>query len=502
MSEKLLEALERTDPVFGGGGSGVALVLLLALLVLLPPGERAFARTPLWLLLGYLASVGASALIPSDFADDFIRVAALMFLLGSIGRSVFLLFANAIWVRRISTPLPKILRDVIQALIYALAGLLVLRAVGVEPGSLLTTSALLTAVIGLSLQDTLGNLFAGLAIQAQRPFAVGDWVQFDDSPTRIGRVIEINWRATRLRTLERLEVTVPNSMVAKAPLMNYSRPSLVVRREVSVVAPYHVSPDRVHHWLHDAVLHTPNVLNSPEPVVVTNDYTERGVEYLVRYFIDDFEKHENIESDVRDRLWYALKRHGITIPVPGARIELRRAAAGSEPVVDSADARARLLARLELFRGLSQEETSRLASASRRETFAPEELIVREGEDSTEMFIIQSGRVRVEAKTLSGVEVVSELKHGEFFGEMSLLTGARRAANVVASVETEVLVLDRETMSPLLEEKPELAGLISRVLAERQQALSRVQGEDRPSALEQKEEEQELLNRIRRFFHL
>ena len=93
-----------------------------------------------------------------------------------------------------------------------------------EPGSLLTTSALLTAVVGLSLQDTLGNMLTGLALQMQRPFEVGDWIQFDPDPRNIGQVIEVNWRATTVMTIDDVEVIVPNGALAKAPIRNFSQP--------------------------------------------------------------------------------------------------------------------------------------------------------------------------------------------------------------------------------------------------------------------------------------
>src|SRR5690606_39397019 len=112
----------------------------------------------------------------------------------------------------------------------------------VEPASLLATSALLTAVIGLSLQETLGNLFAGLAIQAERPFEVNDWIQFDEHRHRVGRVVEINWRATKVETSDRVILTVPNGVLARAPIMNFSRPTALVRRSVYVDAPFDAPP--------------------------------------------------------------------------------------------------------------------------------------------------------------------------------------------------------------------------------------------------------------------
>ncbi len=219
--------------MFSGAGPLVAAGLWFTLVLLVPRAERWKARAPFFALVASLALMLLDAAIPERILGrNFHRFSAQFLLLASIGRSGFIVLADVLWSQRRARPLPKILRDVMQGLVFALVGLLVLRAAGVEPGSLLTTSALLTAVLGLSLQDTLGNLFAGLAIQAQQPFEVGDWIQFDEHPEHIGRVLEINWRATRILTLTQVEITIPNALAAKAPLVNYSRPNHVVRQDV------------------------------------------------------------------------------------------------------------------------------------------------------------------------------------------------------------------------------------------------------------------------------
>lgn len=445
------------------------------------------------------------AVIPEHvFGRVFHRFIAQFLLLASIGRSAFIVMVDVLWSQRRARPLPKILRDVMQGLVFALVGILVLRAAGVEPGSLLTTSALLTAVLGLSLQDTLGNLFAGLAIQAQQPFEVGDWIQFDENPEHIGKVLEINWRATRIQTLTRAEITIPNALAAKAPLVNYSRPNPVVRQDVRVVAPRNVSPDRARQWMLQALRHTPYVLSTPEPSVLTVDYDERGVIYEVRFFITAFDKRELICGDVRERIWYALHREGYEIPVPSRRVELvRRSERAPQEILDSADYRYQLLSRLELFEGLTQEEIRTLAQHCRHQAYGHEELIVRQGDRTSEMFIVERGKVRIEtdAQGAEGPHLISTLERGDFFGEMSLLTGEARVANVVATEETEVLVLTRETFAPIIESNPTLADRISRVLSERRKRLSEAAGISAAPAAPATEQA-ELLKRIRRFFSL
>lgn len=501
--QALLDALHRSDPVFGGAGPIVSAALILALLVLLPQGERRLARGPLGGLIGFVTLVGFDAWLPQGvIGRDFLRFAALFLLLASIGRSGFLLLVNGVWVRRWSRPLPKILRDVVQALVYAAVGLLVLRAAGVEPGSLLTTSALLTAVIGLSLQDTLGNLFAGLAIQAQRPFEVGDWIRFNDRLDQIGRVTEINWRATTVLTFAQTEVTIPNAVAAKANIHNYSRPNALVRREVLVHAPYSASPEEVRGWLLRALQNTPHVLEFPLPMVVANDFDERGVQYAVRYFIDRFDRHEVIEGEVRERLWYAIHRQGVAIPAPQRSVHL--VDNGASTVSDkSLESRLQALSRLEFLGDLPAEELQLLATQCQRQTYAREEYIVRQGDNSNQMYVIERGSVRIETRVSDQPQVVSVLRQGEFFGEMSLLTGESRAADVVAAEETDVLVLDRDTLRPIIERNGGLAERISQVLAKRQQRLREVLGASlAPRPTPSRESQQELLQRIRRFFSI
>lgn len=502
----LNQALHRCDPVFSGAGPLIAAGLILGVLLLVPKEERWKARGPTGALIAAAALTVLDAWLPEHmFGRTIHRFIAQFLLLASIGRSGFVLAVEVLWSNRRARPLPTIFKDVIQALVYIAVGLLVLRAAGVEPGSLLTTSALLTAVLGLSLQDTLGNLFAGLAIQAQQPFSVGDWIRFDNRDDQMGRVIEINWRATCIRTLGNVEITIPNGLAAKSPVFNYSRPTDLVRQDVRVVAPFSISPDRAREWMLQAVRHVPEVMATPEPFVVTVDYDERGIIYEVRYFIVRFDQRDLIASDVRERIWYALSREGYSVPVPGRRIEVVRTH-DRHPVenLNSMEFRHRLLARLKLFTSLEAQELRQLAEHCRHQAYGREELIVQQGDISSEMYVVVRGEVRIETQVPNSTvpHVVSVLGPGEFFGEMSMLTGEARSASVVANTETEVLVVPRDRFAPLLEAKPDLAERISLVLMERQTRLREAVGTSRAPNAANPVEQDELLKRIRRFFSL
>ncbi|HSC86273.1 MAG TPA: mechanosensitive ion channel family protein [Polyangiaceae bacterium] len=495
--DPILDSLERTDPISGGGATLLALALLAAAWLLLPRKDRSRLALPLGLWILHVLLVGVQSVLPARHAlDATLRIAAQTLVLFGLARTAYLLLVHSFWFRRLARPLPKILQDVVQAFIYLIAFLFVLRSAGVEPRSLLATSAFLTAIIGLSLQDTLGNLFAGLAIQAQQPFSVGDWVELDGNAGHVGRVLEINWRATRVMTVDQIEVTVPNATLSKSSLVNFSRPTPLVRREVLVHATYEEAPERVRHVLLAAIDHLPDVLREPAPQVIAHGFTERGIEYLVRYFIEHYQQGEVTDGNVRERLWYAMRRAGFSIPVPRRQVEMLSRSERDGGVRAATQV---LLGQNVLFQTLPSELLESLAEGCRRHRFASEEVIVHQGDATSEMYLIERGRVRIEAVEEDGSRcVVADAGRGEFFGEMSLMTGEPRSADVIACEETEVLVLDRAALEPVFARHPELAEHVSGVLAERQHRLAEARLAERPR--HSHHEELELLSRIRRFF--
>ncbi len=490
----------------GGTGIALALVLVLGLLLLLPRAERRFVRMPVGFLAAHLLVVALRETAPHEASlQGPLEVLGLVLLLISLGRSSFLLFMHALLVRRLTRPVPRIFRDLVQALVYVAVALITLRAAGVDPGSLLTTSALLTAVIGLSLQDTLGNMFAGLAIQAERPFETGDWIQFDENPEHVGKVLEMNWRAIKLLTLERVEVTVPNAALAKAPIRNYTKPLSVVRRDTFVFVPFDVPPQRIHALLTEAVRSVTGVLPAPPPTVLTNRFTERGAELWIRYFIDDFSQREIVESQVLDRVWYVLNREGIEIPPPARTVRLVQASDEDEHREQQSGIEDRLntLQHVDFLAALPDKARRSLAAAARCRLYANGEAIIEHGQTGSQFFVIVHGEVMVLAPSGTRVTEVARLRPYDFFGEMSFMTGEPRRATVRAITETQVLVIERDALASELEASPRLAEIISRVITEREKHLEARLAADasqKQSGLDH--HSGELLHRIRKFFSI
>lgn len=485
-------------------GLGLSLALLLALAVSVPTKARGLLRQPIGMLVLY--GVVRALMLAAQGLAGFLEPVALLLLLGSSGRAGVLLALDVVLGRRLARPLPRIFRDLVQALVYVAVGIATLRAVGVEPGSLLTTSALLTAVIGLSLQETLGNMFAGLAIQVQRPFEVGDWIQWDAEPKNIGKVTEINWRATKVVTLDHVEIIVPNGTLSKAPIRNYTKPTSESRRSVYVTAPYELPPTRVHELIIRALAETPGVCETPAPTVVTNAFLDAGVEYWVRFFLTDMDRRDRIDSAARDRIYFALRRLGVSIPFPNRTVWLHqvseesRAQAKETAIVD----RERSLARVDLFAVLSAEDRRTLAEMTSQRAYTKGEIVVRQGDDDGDLFLIEEGEVSVildRPGTDRDVEI-ARLGPGKFFGEMALMTGDRRSATVKALTDCELIAVGRDAFQRILERSPGIAERVSEVLADRRAEFDRIAEETEVIPSSKAQRTSELLGRIKKLFSL
>ncbi len=497
----------------GYAGLGVAalvaaIVLLLVTRRLLLPKDRKLLRLPISLLFVYLGALTIALFAPDGSKPkEVLSFVALLALLIAVGRLVAVLVLEVLFGRKLGRPVPTILRDIAQGVLYLFLLLGALRAIGFDPGSILTTGAVVTAVIGLSLQETLGNLVAGLAIQIQRPFDVGDWVQLEPDPKRIGRVVEINWRATKVLTLDNVEIIVPNGLLAKAAIVNYSKPSTFVRRSVFVSVAYEVPPGRVHETILEAIRDAPKVLAEPAPSVITNSFGDSGIEYWVRFFTEDFDRRDVVDGGVRDRIYYALHRARFEIPVPQRKVHLHEVSAESLAREDGARAakREKALARVDVLRVLDPEILRRLAAAATTRMFSPGELIVRQDDDADELYVIERGVVTVLLETEGKkASEVTKLGTGMFFGEMALLTGERRQATVRATSECELTVIGHDAFHAVLAASPGMVKELSRVLAERQTMLE--EHAERLSSVDHEREVSlksiQFIDRIKRFFEL
>lgn len=368
---------------------------------------------------------------------------------------------NPLRIDRVPDRFPAILQDFLVIGLIVLAGTFLTQ-------QLIATSAVGAVVVGFALKDTLGNAFAGLAIQSEAPFHVGNWIQLGEFE---GRVAEVTWRATKLRTKTGNFVIVPNNRIAQEAIVNYTEPAVPTRLEVEVGASYMSPPNQVKSAIAGAMRQVPQVLEAPAPDALLVSFDDSAVTYRARFWISDYEQDNRVKHDVRRAIYYAFQRADIEIPWP-IHVEYKRTLPPADGAAKQLE-RERALASIDLFAALDDEQRRGLAARASVRTFGSGEVLVRQGHPGESMFVVRSGRVAVVVEP-DGREVAT-IERGGYFGEMSLLTGAPRSATVVARADTAVLEIDAESIRALAAWDPAAMEQIGALAIARRAELDRVQ---------------------------
>jgi small-conductance mechanosensitive channel/CRP-like cAMP-binding protein len=392
---------------------------------------------------------------------------------------------------------PTLVRNVFS--IVAFIGLFFLIFTSIFPkvnlGALFTTSAIFGVILGLALQDTLGNFFAGISLQADRPFQVGDVITVGVQ-RHTGVVEEITWRAVKIRTFSNHVVLLSNSTAAKEPIEVSPRNNLNARH-VFFNTLFTDSPAKTIHVVREAVREADNVSQKISPVVRIRNLGESSVEYEVKYWLDDYAKHNDTDALVRQRIWYAFRRANLNFAYPTRTVLMQRTSKTGERDGDGGAVVERLAA-VDIFAPLSTEETTMLAQAATSHVFAPGETVIRAGDPGSSMFVVHNGRVSVQVTENGRPRTVATLSDGAFFGEMALFTGEPRTANIIALEETEVLEIGHGAMKRVFDTNPDLVESLSHIIAERRQALTASEH----SSSSDDDQSAGLLSSIKRFFGL
>ncbi len=417
-----------------------------------------------------------------------------------------------IFVRRVvkekkRVEIPRIVRDIIRLAVLVLAVLFALKTfLGLEPTALIATSTVLSAVIGLAMQDVLANIFAGIALQIGKPFRVGDWVTAYD---KTGTVISTSWRATRIKTRDNHIIEIPNANIAKAEIFNYSVPTPLQRRHVEVGVVYGVPPNTVKKVLLEAARAAKGVLIEPDPDVLLTQYGDFAITYRLRYWLKNFADVPQTEDRIMTNIWYHFKRAGITIPFPIRDVTLRQIDEKAE--TRAAEERlARVRAYFEdvdLLAALSKTERNKLAAGAAERRYAAGERIVRQGDTGSEFFIVVSGNVRVTVRREGGRAVdLGTFGPGFFFGEMSLLTGEPRRATITATEDVDVVVVGKDGFREIIAAHPKIANKLSSAIEKRRADIEREFAEagdaDAAATVEKEYSRENVLKKIKTFFDI
>lgn len=498
----LLTRLTRIDPAWSGAGvTAAALLVALLLRLLLPASQRERGRGTLWLLTAALvlrlAALGAARVPGLELAAAALRATHVVALVVGLV-SLAALVAFDIVLARADVRVPSILRNLVRGTVAAAVLLWLWREATGDIVSLVTTSAVL-AVLGLALQGTITNVLAGLTLQLERSFALGQWIQVGD---QVGKVLEVRTRHTALLTRDGDVVIVPNADLVGSQVLSLGGPGGAQRVTCRVGFHYRHPPNAVKQVLLAAVRDVPGVLAFPPPDCLVVGFGDSAVEYGLRYWLDDFEQQVTIESDVCTRVWYAARRAALEIPYPMRVLvpPTGEAAGGPGERADHAAA----LARVELFGGLSDADRDLLAGGTQLAHFAAGERILRQGDPGDSLYLVSEGTVSVRLGVDALEREVAQLGPGQMLGEMSLVTGEPRQASCVAITDVACRVVDREAFRQLLDARPEVAEVVSKVLAARQAELEGEREGLSAAARTRRaaETQRRLLGRIRSAFHL
>jgi small-conductance mechanosensitive channel/CRP-like cAMP-binding protein len=432
-----------------------------------------------------------------------------------IGGGIALIRLWGLLVFRIVLPFarmtpPRIAEDIFVIIAYIAWGMVRLRYAGLDLGSIVATSAMITAVVAFAMQDTLGNILGGLALQLDNSVQIGDWIKVDDL---VGRVVDIRWRSTLVETRNWETVVFPNSQLMKNKFMVLGRRSdqrVQWRRWIWFGVSLGVTPTKVVRAIEDAILQAEinNVAKTPAPNCVLMEIDKGYARYALRYWLADLAVDDATDGAVRWHVYTALERAGIKLAVEEQSVHYVRENEKYEEAVRQRELlrRVKTLKRVELFKQMTDDELHKLAERLKYAPFAKGNVITKQGAPAQHwLFIIINGETEVYLEATNGEKRrLNVLTKGDFFGEMSLMTGAPRAASVIARTDVECYRLDKEAFEEIMQARPSIAEEVSHILVMRRTQLD--------SALQNLDEEalhkeiyhrhSEVLATIKRFFGL
>ena len=493
----------------------LVLVFIIGLLILfvLKPAERARLRTSLLLfavaLVGLLVATSllSYGVAPTGTAYRWVSWSwRIFFAFGVV--NVAGVFVFEVFLESLHLKPPRIMRDLLLALGYVVAAITILSKYTDLTG-IIATSAVLTAVIGLSFQDTLGNMMGGMALQMERAIAVGDWIRIDNQE---GMVKEIRWRHTAIETRNWDTIVIPNSALMKSHVTVLGRRTGQPRQHRQWVyfnVDFRYSPTEVIDIVETALRAEPiaSVAKTPAANCILMDFKESYCSYAVRYWLTDLAVDDPTNSVVRTRIYFALRRANIPLSIPAHSLFLTEEdlSRTERKHAEDIEERNTALKNVELFKALTDEERRALAGRLRTAPFVQGEAMTRQGAEAHWLYLITRGDAEVRVSVDGNIsEKIATLHAGNFFGEMGMMTGAPRSATVIALTDVECYRVDKDAFRDILRRRPEIAEDISEVLAHRRAELDAAREDlnEEAKRARMRAHQGDLLQRIRDFFAL
>ncbi len=380
-------------------------------------------------------------------------------------------------------------------------------AFSVDITSILAGSAVISIVLGLALQETLGNFFSGMVLQASVPFVSGDWILIGEGATAVeGRVVEMTWRAVTIITSNNNNILIPNSLVARTKITNYHTPTPATGCSISLALDHGVAPHEAQRVLILAAADAQGVVGNPAPSVSIASYDRSTITYSLGFWIEKPDQHGGIEAAVRWNAWYRLRQAGIELPSDANLLRMTDPGKGRQAAAPNGLAgRLAAIAKSPLFSALSPELQQQLAAQIQDFDLAPGQFFYRQDDPGNSMYLVLSGTVHAVMRGEDGRDVdLSDIAEGGVFGDVSAVTGQPRTATVRAQTRVRAAEITHQHLQELLAKDPSLAKHMSEVVAKsqaRREEILRQLGAHHPTH-GQNIQPQSVLDRMKSFLRL
>jgi small-conductance mechanosensitive channel/CRP-like cAMP-binding protein len=440
------------------------------------PYQPAIATLRVWVVP--LLTVWVLARVLLDVADDNLLIqflgSAVILAAASAALSAFRVVVAGLVDRPQRTgrrPIPRLLLTLPRLLlILTTLWVLIAGVWRVDLSGLLTALGVTSLVVSLALQDTLSGIASGFTLLADQPFSTGDWIESDDIE---GRVIDVNWRATRVQDRNGDLVVIPNGQLANATITNFDQPSRLHRVKVPVQIERSAPPTKAIEMLLDAARSTPGVVADPAPFARVTLIADPVVDYEASMWIDDYSQAPQVKADFAALVWYMTYRHDVPLPNPAQDLYLFDGAkVAIESQVTTADIRRRIVD-MPLVAGLDDDALDKLAAVATIGQYQQGETIIEEGTQN-DLFFMHTGRARLLLRRDNAEDLnVVDLEAGEAFGVLDKPPDSDRAL-IVAATDCEVIQIPPEGASRAIALAPDLANLLEQLAVTRRRRIERV----------------------------
>lgn len=336
----------------------------------------------------------------------------------------------------------RLFSDLLAGAIYLTGAVIILNSVLDLPvKGLLATSGVIAIVLGLALQNTLSDVFSGIAVGLDQSFHIGDRITIADQTE--GVVVEANWRSVRIQTDGEDIATIPNSIVARSPIINRSVPTERRAASVEVATLSAARSDTLLELARQAVLLCPAILAQPAPVMLLKHVGTRSTTIGVNYFVAS----TSALSAAKSQFLREIRRlfHAAGVPE------------GERPTA------AKLLASLILFESLTAKQIDQLAESLVDHTVDPGTILFDQGSVGASIYVVRAGIFEFSERRPDGSTIaLGRVGPGEYFGEISMMTGEPRPVSVVALTAGDVLELPKAALETLIREDKNLSAALER----------------------------------------